>query len=40
VAERRLQLLEEQVQQLQQQVDFLEDLLRQRHDSPAAERLP
>jgi hypothetical protein len=40
VAEQRLQLLEEQVQQLQQQVDFLEDLLRQRHDSPAVDRLP
>ncbi|HET9985713.1 MAG TPA: PH domain-containing protein [Longimicrobiales bacterium] len=31
----RLQLLEEQVQQLQQQVDFLEQLLRQRQAAPA-----
>jgi hypothetical protein len=29
--ERRLDMLEEQVQQLQQQVDFLEQLLRERH---------
>ena len=30
-AEQRLQLLDEQVQRLQQQVDFLEELLEQRH---------
>lgn len=32
--EARIQLLEEQVQQLQQQVDFLEQLLRERHAAP------
>jgi hypothetical protein len=39
--EERLQLLEQEVQELRQQVDFLEQLLRQRHPaSPLAERLP
>lgn len=39
-SEVRLQLLEEQVQQLQQQVDFLEQLLRQRHAAPAESSPP